>query len=159
MATLVVASRFVPWKNSTWLIVPSTSLASATILMSAGLINRDPSAGVVMVTVGGTFALISSVALFVTEPQGPLTTTCTVWGPADSSLVWIIKLGSVVPIGVPSRVHSQTIGAPPVTEVENKTSSPRWTVVSLNSLAAIEAGMLRVALLVRLLNGPLTSTL
>src|SRR6266516_607960 len=158
MATLVLASRLVPWKNSTWLIVPSTSLASATIWMSAGLINRAPSAGLLMVTVGGRLALISSVALWVTEPQRPLTTTCTVWGPADSPLVATITLGSVVPIRLPSRVHSHTIGAPPLTDVANKTSSPRWTVASLSSLAATGAGMLRVALLVRLLMAPVIRT-
>src|SRR5205809_7840481 len=126
--------------------------------MSAGLIKRAPSAGLVMVMLGGTFALIISVALCVAEPQGPLTTTCTVWGPADSSAVLRIKVGSLVPIGLPSRVHAQTIGALPLTEVANKTSSPRWTVVSVSSVAATGARILRVAQLVTLAQLPLTTT-
>src|SRR5207245_10807415 len=109
--------------------------------------------------VGGTFALMISVALCVTEPQGPLTTTCTVWGRADNSAVLTINVGSSVPIGAPSRVHSETIGALPLMDVENKTSSPRWTVVSVSSVAATGAGMVKVALLVTLLKAPMTSTL
>src|SRR5947207_5959088 len=112
-----------------------------------------------MVTVGGRFALIISVALRVSEPQGPLTTTCTVWRPADIPLVLTNTFGSSVPIGAPSRVHSQTIGALPLMEVENATSSPRWTVESARSVAVTGAGTVRVALLVTLLNAPVITTL
>jgi hypothetical protein len=45
----------VPWKNSTFVIVPSESAAVALIVMFAGWGNVAPSTGLVMSTVGGAF--------------------------------------------------------------------------------------------------------
>ena len=44
-----------PWKNSTFVILPSESLEVAEIVIVAGAVNRLPGGGLVMLTVGGEF--------------------------------------------------------------------------------------------------------
>jgi hypothetical protein len=54
---LSVPSNVAPLKNSTFVTVPSLSLALAVIAMLAGALNRAPSAGLEILTVGGTLAV------------------------------------------------------------------------------------------------------
>ncbi len=79
-AKVSVKSSVVPWKNSTLLMVPSESLAVASMVMLAGAVNTALFAGFEMLTVGSTLlltliatalevvtALLLSVALAVKE--------------------------------------------------------------------------------------------
>ena len=62
-AEVTVESNVEPWKNSTLLIVPSESLAVASIVMLAGAVNTALFDGFEMLTVGAAFATGSSVAM------------------------------------------------------------------------------------------------
>jgi hypothetical protein len=50
----------VPWKNSTWEIVPSVSLADAVSVTVAPDPNDVPAVGDEMLTVGATFVCITT---------------------------------------------------------------------------------------------------
>ncbi len=77
-AEVSVLSRVVPWKNSTLLMVPSESLAAASMVMFAGAVKMAAFGGLEMLTDGAAFemtvtavdvvtALLLSVALAVRE--------------------------------------------------------------------------------------------
>ena len=59
-AAVSVESSVLPWKNSTLLMVPSESLAVASMVMLAGAVNTALFAGFEMLTVGATFATTGS---------------------------------------------------------------------------------------------------
>ena len=52
-----VFSRVLPWKNSTLLMVPSESLALASMVMLAGAVNTALFAGFAILTVGAAFEM------------------------------------------------------------------------------------------------------
>ena len=108
--------------------------------------------------VAAIFSKTVKFALFVTDPQLPLTITSTVWLPRLNEPVPMASAGPFVPTLLPSSVHTYENGPVPEAVVEYVASVPWQVKTEVNPVAPVLACTVRVELLVTEPQAPVITT-